>query len=370
MRNLSDSVARAGLSVFGRGASRPGILRLLAALSLGALALVAPHGPALAAPEEEAAAEGAAPVQPAAPTRLIGNVGVRYVTKGQTLLDIARDNRLGILEVMAANPDKDPWVPGQGSLIILPTHRILPDAPEKGIAINLAERRLYYFDDPSGEVLSLPIGIGREGFTTPLGSTKIVRKKANPIWYPTAATRADSPELPQAVAAGPDNPLGDYALYLGWPTYAIHGTNKPWGVGRQVSRGCIRLYPEDIEFLFGEAAVGTPVTVVNQPVKFAWQNDRLFMEIHPSRDQLDALEQNGHFEPERLPGLLEMAEAALRDRPQSAGEDGVQDEGEEAADGEKEDVLADARPPVRLDLAALALAERERRGVPTIVSLP
>jgi len=284
------------------------------------------------------AEEQAASPEPVAPTRLIGKVGVRYVQKGDTLLDIARDNRLGILEVMAANPDKDPWVPGQGSLIILPTLRILPDAPERGIVINLGERRLYYFEDPSGEILSFPIGIGREGFTTPLGATKIARKKAGPTWYPTAATRADAPELPAAVPPGPENPMGAYALYLGWPTYAIHGTNRPWGVGRQVSRGCIRLYPEDIEFLFGQAAVGTPVTVVDQPVKFAWQDDRLYMEIHPSRDQLDSLEQNGRFAPEPFPGLVALAEAALGDGPG------------------------------QLDLAAIALAERERRGVPTVIS--
>lgn len=347
MRNLTLSVACAGLSdsKLGSGYS-PG--RLVGLLFL-VLALLSPcralHAQSEIPAEESPAGDveveqEAEPVQLVAPTRLIGNVGVRYAKKGDTLLDIARENRLGILELMAANPDKDPWVPGQGSLIILPTYRILPDAPERGIAINLAERRLYYFDDPSDEVLSLPIGIGREGFTTPLGSTKIVRKKANPIWYPTAATRADSPELPKVVPAGPENPLGEYALYLGWPTYAIHGTNRPWGVGRQVSRGCIRLYPEDIEFLFGEAAVGTKVTVVNQPVKFAWQNDRLFMEIHPSHDQLDELEQNNRFEPEKFPGLLEMAEFAL------------------------------GEGPGRLDLAAIALAERERRGVPVIISVP
>jgi len=280
------------------------------------------------------------PIQQAKPTKLVGKVGIRYVVQGDTLLDIARDNRLGILELMAANPDKDPWVPGTGSLILLPTQRILPDAPEKGIVVNLAERRLYYFDDPSGEVLSLPIGIGRESFTTPLGSTKIVRKKANPIWYPTAATKADNPDLPDAVPSGPDNPMGDYALYLGWPTYAIHGTNKPWGVGRQVSRGCIRLYPEDIEFLFGRAAVGTPVTVVNQPLKFAWDRDRLYMEIHPSPTQLEALEKSGRFTAETFPDLMNMVQAAFGDGPG------------------------------RLDYAAIAKAERERRGMPVVISLP
>jgi L,D-transpeptidase ErfK/SrfK len=366
MRNLTFRLPCSGLSSPSFGRARGGYP--IAGLLFGILLIAVASGPAFgeaggqvstalaietvpleapppssepAEPEEgEEAERPLLPIEPAAPTELIGTVRVHYVKEGETLLDIARDNRLGILEVMAANPDKDPWVPGKGSLIILPTYRILPDAPARGVIVNLAERRLYFFDDAAGEVLSLPIGIGREGFTTPLGSTKIVRKKAHPIWYPTAATKADSPELPDAVAAGPDNPLGDYALYLGWPTYAIHGTNKPWGVGRQVSRGCIRLYPEDIEFLFGRAAVGTPVTVVNQPVKFAWKDDRLFMEIHPSRDQLDALEQDGRFPPEAMPGLMEMAQAALGDGPG------------------------------RLDLAAIAHAERERRGVPVVISVP
>src|SRR5690606_29607209 len=154
-----------------------------------------------------------------------------------------------------------------------------PDAPRDGIVVNLAELRFYYFRR-KGEprFLTRPIGIGREGFTTPLGQTTVVRKAKDPVWRPTAATRADRPDLPAAVPPGPDNPMGAYALYLGWPTYAMHGTNQPWGVGRRVSRGCIRLYPEDIEALYPLVPVGTRVTVVDQPLKVGWHMGELYLE--------------------------------------------------------------------------------------------
>lgn len=276
----------------------------------------------------------------AEPTRLVGAIGVHFVTHGETLLDIARDNDLGILEVMTANPGVDPWIPDEGSLILLPHYRILPDAPERGIVINLAERRLYLFGDDTETVQSWPIGIGRLGFTTPLGETRIVRKVIDPTWYPTAETRAEDPGLPTAVPPGPENPMGKFALYLGWPQYAVHGTNRPWGVGRRVSRGCIRLYPEDIEKLFQMVEIGTKVTVVDQVAKLAWHNNRLYLEVHPSRSQLDDLEATGHFQVEPVDGLADLVYEAAGDR-------------------------AD-----RLDLAAVARAERERRGVPVVILGP
>ena len=276
----------------------------------------------------------------AAPTRLVGTIGVHFVAEGETLLDIARDNNLGILEVMAANPGVDPWIPEDGSLILLSQARILPDAPERGIVINLAERRLYVFADGKTEVRSWPIGIGRLGFTTPLGETRIVKKTVDPVWRPTAEMRAEDPDLPEAVPACPENPLGKFALYLGWPQYVIHGTNRPWGIGRRVSRGCIRLYPEDIEALFAIAELGMKVTVVDQVAKLAWHDDRLYLEVHPSRAQLDDLEATGRFEPEPVEGLPDLVHEAAGDR---AG---------------------------RLDLAAVARAERERRGVPVIIARP
>lgn len=271
-------------------------------------------------------------------TRLVGHLGVHFVTSGETLLDIARDNGLGILEVMAANPGVDPWIPKEGSLIVLSQSRILPDAPERGIVINLAERRLYFFGDDEKEVQSWPIGIGRLGFTTPLGETRIVKKMIDPIWYPTAETRAEDPSLPSAVPPGPENPMGKFALYLGWPQYAIHGTNRPWGIGRRVSRGCIRLYPEDIVVLFPLVQVGTKVTVVDQIAKLAWDNDELYLEVHPSRPQLDDLEETGRFEVEPIEGLFELIKEAAGDQVD------------------------------RLNLAAIARAERERRGVPVVIT--
>ncbi|MGF1609854.1 MAG: L,D-transpeptidase family protein [Kiloniellales bacterium] len=233
-----------------------------------------------------------------------------YVADGEdTLLDVARDHDLGVLEVMAANPGVDPWVPGHGTPVLLPTAHILPDAPRRGIVINLAELRLYYFP-PKGAPWSTAIGIGREAFTTPLGTTQVVRKQADPTWFPTASARAENPDLPAAVPPGPANPLGKYALYLGWNSYLIHGTNKPYGVGRRVSRGCIRLYPEAIARLFQEVKVGTTVTVVAESVKLGWHDGELYLEAHPEIEQLDILEETGAFPLLETVGLDERIIAA------------------------------------------------------------
>ena len=167
---------------------------------------------------------------------------------------------------------------------MLPTVHLLPDAAPEGIIINLADMRLYYFAEPGGPMQSFPIGIGREGLLTPLGSTKVVRKNKDPTWRPTPRMRAENPELPEAVPAGPDNPLGNRAMYLGWPQYLIHGTNKPLGIGRRTSSGCVRMYPEDVEYLFDRIAVGTKVTVVDQPIKLSWIDDALYIEaLRPRR---------------------------------------------------------------------------------------
>ncbi len=217
-----------------------------------------------------------------------------YVTNAEdTLLDVARRLDLGVPEILAVNPDVDPWLPGEGTPILLPSAHLLPDAPREGLVINLAELRLYYFDPPGQLAKTSTIGIGRAGFTTPLGTTKIVRKQTDPTWYPTASTREDRPELPASVPPGPDNPLGRHALYLGWDTYLVHGTNKPYGVGRRVSRGCIRLYPEQVEWLYQAVKVGTPVTVVHQPVKIGWHDGDLYIEVHPDLEQLDKIEETG-----------------------------------------------------------------------------
>ena len=187
-----------------------------------------------------------------------------------TLIHLARNNGLGFVELRAANPTLDPWIPGAGARITLPKKHLLPDAPRKGLVINLSEMRIYYFKNPGEQPLTYPISIGREGLQTPKGTTSIVRKKEGPTWRPTARMREEDPELPASVPPGPDNPLGTHAMYLGWSQYLIHGTNKPFGIGRRVSSGCMRMYPEDIVKLFPMVPVGTKVTVVDQPVKVGW----------------------------------------------------------------------------------------------------
>jgi L,D-transpeptidase ErfK/SrfK len=227
----------------------------------------------------------------------------RHVIRGdETLLDLTRRYDLGYVELLAANPGLDPWVPGEGTEVILPTAHLVPTGAvdADGILINLAEQRLYFFQPETGQPpLSFPIGVSREGWATPLGETRVVRKRASPIWYPTVSARREDPSLPKVVAAGPENPLGDFALYLDWPRYLIHGTNEPDGVGRRVSRGCIRLYPEDIERLFEVTAVETPVRVVHEPVKLTRTANDVFLEVHPTLDEMAEIEEQARLEPIR-----------------------------------------------------------------------
>ncbi len=224
---------------------------------------------------------------------MLGSVRNYTAKHDDTLLDLARDNGLGFIEIIAANQGIDPWVPGEGTAIILPTGHLLPDAPRDGVVINLAEHRLYYFA-PDG-ITTYAIGVGREGWDTPLGTTSIVRKMKNPIWYPPESIRKEHPDLPRVVRPGPGNPLGSHALYFGWSTYLVHGTNMPWGIGRRVSHGCIRLYPEAIKNLFREVAVGTRVQVIDQPIKFGWFAGELYMEVYPEPEQADELERDGQI---------------------------------------------------------------------------
>ena len=228
---------------------------------------------------------------------LLGAPSRHVVVEGETLVDLARRYDLGFVELRAANREADDWAPAAGTRLVLPTAHLLPEAPRQGIVINLAELRLYYFD-PAGPLVTFPIGIGAEGWETPVGQTRVVGKREHPTWTPPASIRAERPDLPAQIPPGPDNPLGDYALDLGWRSYLLHGTNKPDGVGRRVSHGCIRLYPEDIAWLFPRVAVGTPVTVVDQPVKVGWSADALYLEVHPTQRQADAIEANEPVAPE------------------------------------------------------------------------
>lgn len=226
---------------------------------------------------------------PASGESLIGKEERIIANREDTLIDIGRENDVGYDEMVNANPGVDPWMPQNGSTVVLPHLHILPDAPQQGIVINTAEMRMYYFPKTAagkpGTVETFPISIGRSDWNTPLVTTKITRKVAGPTWYPTASVKKEHLEnddpLPSVVPAGPDNPLGKYALYLSIPAYLIHGTNNEFGIGMQVTHGCMRMYAPDIERLYENVPVGTPVRIVNQPFKAGWKEGVLYVEVHP-----------------------------------------------------------------------------------------
>jgi L,D-transpeptidase ErfK/SrfK len=218
-------------------------------------------------------------------SRIVGGLAVINVQDGDTLPDIARHFGLGYNEIAIANPAISAWTPESGARMLLPSRFILPDAPRKGIVLNLASLRLFYYPPKQPDtVLTYPVGVGRDGWNTPLGQTTIIAKAVKPTWTVPESVRrehaAKGDPLPNVVPPGPDNPLGEYALRLGFSRYLIHGTNKPYGVGMQVSHGCVRLYPEDIDVLFKQTSVGTPVMIVHQPYMTAWDGDMLYLEAH------------------------------------------------------------------------------------------
>ena len=230
---------------------------------------------------------------------LIGGMLTARTAQHDTLLDVARRHGLGYEEISNANPGVDAWLPGAGTTIVLPKWRLLPNAPREGIVINLPEHRLYWFP-PVAEggqpvVWTFPVSIGKMDWNTPLGRTRIVQKIKDPAWTPPASVREEHARrgdiLPAVVPAGPDNPLGQFAMRLGIPggAYLIHGTNRPAGVGMQVTHGCMRLYPEDIEALFVMVPLNTPVMIVNQPYKWGWHDGELLIEVHPPLQE-DAVE--------------------------------------------------------------------------------
>lgn len=225
----------------------------------------------------------------------------KYTAKYEdTLIHLARKNNLGFVDIRSANPHLDPWIPGEGATIILPKRHLLPNAPREGVVINLAEMRLYIYDTEGNAPKTFPIGIGREGLRTPSGTTKVVRKAIGPQWRPTERMRKEDPKLPAVVGPGPDNPMGTHALYLGWPEYAIHGTNRPYGIGRRVSSGCIRMYPEAIVKAYDLVDVNTSVTVVDQPLKAGWVDNMLYIEAHAGQELADEMEKNGQVEHQDL----------------------------------------------------------------------
>ncbi len=220
---------------------------------------------------------------------------VTYATAKQedTLLDVARDYDIGQNEIILANPTVDRWLPGAGTKVRIPTSRLLPNTPHEGLVLNLPEYRLYYFrkatKNQPATVTTHPISIGRVDWNTPLGKTYISAKTERPVWIPPQSIKeehaAEGDILPDVYPAGPDNPLGLFAMRLGIPGYLIHSTNKPYGVGMRVSHGCIRMYPEDIEKLYPEIKVGIAVYIVNQPIKVGWSGDTLYIEVHPDLEE-------------------------------------------------------------------------------------
>jgi L,D-transpeptidase ErfK/SrfK len=221
---------------------------------------------------------------------VVGEIQVIRARYEDTFVDIARAYDLGFDELVDANPGVDPWLPGAGTQVVLPTQFILPDAPRDGIVLNVGAKRLFYYPRAvAGEppvVITHPVGIGREGWATPTGATTVVAKVKDPVWTVPPSIRREHAEggkpLPARVPAGPDNPLGAFALRLGFPSYLIHGTNKPSGIGMRVSHGCVQLFPEDIEKLFSQVSVGTPVRIVNQPQLVGWRDGNLYLEVHPA----------------------------------------------------------------------------------------
>lgn len=252
-----------------------------------------------------AAPSAAAEFPLSARDKVIGVVTDYNTRSGDTLMDVARRYDLGFTQLMAVNRGINPWLPGVGTRIVVPNTYLLPDVPRQGIVIDLAAERLYYFPPGAATVQSFPIGIGVLGARTPVGTTRVVGKEANPVWYPPPSIHAERPWLPQAIAAGPDNPLGEFALHLGWPNFLIHGTNKPDGVGRNVSHGCIHLYPEDMDRLFHEANVGTQVRVVDDDQRVAWIGGELFLEMHPTKEQADELDVGSAVTPIKPPADLQ-----------------------------------------------------------------
>lgn len=224
---------------------------------------------------------------------MVGQLKEIIIGRDTTLSDQARSHNVGFNEIRLANTGIDPWLPQNNSKILLPTQHLLPDAERKGIILNVPEMRLYYYPEPgNGQppvVITHPVSIGRGEWETPLGKTRIINKKVNPEWRPPESIRKEHLEngeyLPEVVPAGPNNPLGQYALRLNIPGYLIHGTNKPYGIGMRVTHGCIRMYPEDISEIFDQVEINTTVNIIHQPYKFGWFLDTLYLEAHPLVDE-------------------------------------------------------------------------------------
>ena len=279
------------------------------------------------------------PLEAPPPSRdLAGRLAFHQARAEDTFVDLAPALGVGYVELVAANLGVDPWLPPAGTRLVLPRARLLPSGRREGIVVNLGDLRLYFFE-PGQPARSVPIGIAKDGYATPLGATEVTAKRERPTWIPGPSARRDG--YPAKVEPGPDNPLGEHALYLGWPGYLIHGTNDARGVGRHSSRGCIRLYPRDIAALYARVEPGTQVRVVNEPVKLGWIGGQLFLEVNPDAAQSLELDETGKLSPARAPaGLRALVTRAA---------------GKHAA---------------RLDWPRIERAALRRSGVPTPILLP
>jgi L,D-transpeptidase ErfK/SrfK len=249
---------------------------------------------------------------PAANNSIIGTVQTGYVKSGDTAATIAHAYDIGFNEIQNANPDIDMNHRFSSSREVkISTQHLLPNAPRKGIVINLPEMRMYYYN--GNEVHTYPIGIGKTGKTIPVAKAAVTYKKTNPFWYPPQDIREFQLKqgviLPRVLPPGPDNPLGTYAIYMTLPTFLIHSTIFPESVGRRASFGCIRMYETDIETFFPTINRGVPIDIINSPVKLGWQNKTLFMEAH------EPLEENRADVDSTLPGIVHQIVAQTNQVP-------------------------------------------------------
>ena len=218
---------------------------------------------------------------------IIGSPATHVAKFKDTLLDIARLNHLGYQELKQANPGVDPWLPGDGTRVTIPAQWILPEAPREGLVLNIPEMRLYYYL-PGSRVMTFPLGVSVDGQETPAGLYRIGQKRTNPVWYVPVSIQAEMEHPRKTVPPGPDNPLGKYWMRLSHTTYGIHGTNNPWAIGRRVTHGCIRLYPEDIAFLYPRVPKDTPVRVTYQHAKVGVRDGKAYFQIYRDGVKPDA----------------------------------------------------------------------------------
>ena len=222
---------------------------------------------------------------PASGSRLIGDVIIHQVVKGDYFQQIAEQYDVGFLALMAANPGVDPFLPALGQRLTIPSQMLLPYGQREGIIINLPELRLYYFPKNSDKVHVFPVGIGQQGLETPKTVSYIGEKRKNPVWRPTAQMKQrhfaeHGTKLADEVPAGPNNPFGQYALRLGTSVYLLHGSNQRFGIGMRASSGCIRLYDDDIKWLYQHVEINTPVRIVDQAIKLSYEPNKKLIEVH------------------------------------------------------------------------------------------